>query len=124
MQQPESKWSHFGDIAKEEHEKLKAMNPEAYARGKRMSVGMFDESILAEAALLVNGSRQQDYGPPEKCFAEIGRVWGALLGIPDIPPRKVAHMMSGLKMVRDGYQTKRDSLVDIVGYVLCASVLK
>ena len=87
----------------------------------------FDLTILEEAKKIVEGARQQAYGKPEDCFDSIGRAWAAELSmwlkirIPDIPPRIVSHMMSGLKLVRDCNEAKRDSLVDIVGYSLCAS---
>jgi hypothetical protein len=81
----------------------------------------FDWSILEEARKVVSGARMRQYGPPEDCFVKIGRVWGALLGIPDIPPRTVCHMMTGLKLVRDVFEPKRDNSVDAVGYELCAT---
>ncbi|MGA2264149.1 MAG: DUF6378 domain-containing protein [Acidobacteriota bacterium] len=81
----------------------------------------FDWSILEEARKVVSGARMRQYGLPEDCLVKIGRVWGALLGIPDIPPRAVCHMMTGLKMVRDVFEPKRDNSVDAVGYELCAT---
>jgi hypothetical protein len=44
-------------------------------------------------------------------------MWGAILGIPDVSPRLVALCLIGLKVSREAYQHKRDSLVDIAGYV-------
>jgi len=85
---------------------------------KRMD---FDWSILDEARKIVSGARMRQYGPPEDCFVKIGRMWGALLGIPDIPPRTVCHMMTGLKLVRDVFEPNRDNTVDAVGYELCAT---
>ncbi len=78
------------------------------------------ETVLDEARKIVDGCRKEAYGPPEDNFAKIGRVWGALLGLPDIPPRTVAMMMVGLKTVRDCHFPKRDNLVDISGYAYAA----
>lgn len=44
--------------------------------------------------------RQEDYGDAVNNFRTIGRIWGAFLGISDIPPHVVALMMDGLKSVR------------------------
>jgi len=88
---------------------------------------VFDLTILDEAKNIVAGARQKAYGKPEDCFENIGRAWAAELSmwlkirVPDIPGRVVSHMLSGMKLVRDCNEPKRDSLVDIVGYSLCAS---
>jgi Domain of unknown function (DUF6378) len=61
--------------------------------------------------------RQEDYGDALPNFRKIGRIWGALLGIEDIPPFKVALMMDGLKSVRlSGNPEHKDSWVDKLGY--------
>lgn len=78
-------------------------------------------TILEQAKEIVDGRRQKDYGKPEDNFTRIGRVWGALLGLPDIPPRTVAMMMIAMKSVRDCHFAKADNLVDISGYAYAAS---
>lgn len=80
-------------------------------------------TILDKARDIVDGARQSDYGTPENNFTKIGRVWGALLNLPDIPPRTVADMLIGLKVVRDTHFAKEDNLVDAAGYAYAASLL-
>jgi len=75
------------------------------------------ESPLFEAHRIVHAERGASYGPPKQDFARTGRMWGAILGIPDVSPRLVALCMIGLKVSREAYQHKRDSLVDVAGYV-------
>jgi hypothetical protein len=50
-------------------------------------------------------------------------MWGAILGIPDIPPENVARMMRCLKISRQVHKPKRDNLVDEIGYVLTEYLL-
>ena len=73
--------------------------------------------VLREAASLISGDREQDYGPPAKNFATIAGLWSQILGI-EVTPQQVALCMIQLKMARmvNGGGTKRDSLVDIAGY--------
>jgi hypothetical protein len=85
-------------------------------------------NILDKAKLIVEGARQNSYGPPEDNFRVIGEKWGITLGIvrdlkigDPIPPRIVALMMIDLKTCRDAFQSKEDNLVDICGYAYCAS---
>lgn len=73
--------------------------------------------IFAEAQNLINGARQASYGSPKQNFTAIGRIWGALLNIPDIAPEIVAIMMAGLKLARQSNVHKMDNLVDVIGYV-------
>jgi len=75
-------------------------------------------TILEEAAMLVGGDRQDDYGHPSVIYARVGRVWGALLGIEDIPAATVCLMLAGMKVARWSIKPKRDSLVDAAGYCL------
>jgi hypothetical protein len=64
-------------------------------------------------------NRQNDYGDALPNFRKIGRIWGALLGIEDIPPFKVALMMDGLKSVRISDSPDHvDSWVDKLGYTI------
>ena len=83
-------------------------------------------TILDEAATLVDGPRADDYGHPSIIYAPVGRIWGAILGIPDIPPATVCLMLAGMKLGRYAVKTKRDSLVDLAGYArtveMCESV--
>lgn len=81
------------------------------------------ENIAAEAQRLVLGARQKDYGHPIDNYTMVGRMWGAFLGLPDIDPRKAAHMMSLAKIAREGNAYKRDNLVDLIGYALVAQMI-
>lgn len=61
--------------------------------------------------------RQEDYGDAETNFTAIGRIWGALLQIEDIPAYQVALMMVQFKTVRASANPyKADSWDDLEGY--------
>lgn len=72
-------------------------------------------SILEEAQLIVEGSRNDDYGTPERNQARIAQMWGAYLGV-EVKPRDVCAMMILVKISRDRNLPKRDNPVDISGY--------
>lgn len=74
------------------------------------------ETVLQEANRLVYGDRQADYGHPIEDFTRTGRMWGAILGIPDVDPAKVALCMCAVKMSRECNRPKRDNAVDLAGY--------
>lgn len=74
------------------------------------------ESIAQEAHRLVNGARQGDYGHPADDFARTGRMWGAILGIPDVEPHLIGLMLAALKISRHVNRPKRDNLTDLAGY--------
>lgn len=74
------------------------------------------ESVLQEAERLINGQRQSDYGHPIDNFTQTGRMWGAILNIPDIPAETVGLMMVAAKVSRETNVHKRDNLVDMAGY--------
>lgn len=46
-----------------------------------------------------------------------GRMWGAIIGGPDVPPDKVAMCMVALKLSRECNKPKRDNRTDVAGYV-------
>lgn len=81
------------------------------------------ETILEEAQRLVHGNRGADYGHPIHDYARTGRIWGAILGIPDIDPRICCLMMAGVKVSREVNKHKRDNLTDLAGYAECASMV-
>ena len=76
--------------------------------------------VLDTARNTVRGARQHDYGDPSENLRRIGIVWGSLLNIDAIPPRKVAVMLAGMKVVRAAHRTNRDDLVDGIGYLYLA----
>ena len=82
------------------------------------------ESVCAEADRLVSGDRQADYGHPFEDFTRTGRIWGALLGLPDIDPAVVGLMMGGVKMSREVHRPKRDNLVDLAGYAKTVDLVR
>lgn len=73
--------------------------------------------VLREAASLISGDRERDYGPPAKNFATIAALWSQILGI-EVTAQQVALCMIQLKMARmiNGGGMKKDSAVDIAGY--------
>lgn len=81
------------------------------------------ETILEEAQRLVHGNRGADYGHPIHDYERTGRIWGAILGIPDIDPRLCCLMMAGVKISREVNKHKRDNLTDLAGYAECASMV-
>lgn len=81
------------------------------------------ESILEEALRLTTGDRQSDYGHPIHDFTRTGRMWGAILGIPDVSPEKVAMCMVAVKLSRECNKPKRDNRVDACGYLNCQQMV-
>ena len=74
------------------------------------------ESILEEAQRLVHGDRQADYGHPLDDFTRTGRIWAAILGLPEVTPEQVGLCMVAVKVSRYCNRPKRDSLTDGAGY--------
>jgi hypothetical protein len=95
---------------------------------QRPNVAIEKESILAEAARITRGDRQNAYGPPDQDFARTAKIWEALLescvidGRLKIEPRHVALCMIAIKLSRETHQQKRDNWVDIAGYAHCGNV--
>ena len=80
-------------------------------------------SCLEEAAKIINGNRQKDYGTPEDSFQRIADYWNAYLchnAITDVEhslyAKDVAMMMVLFKIAREEHSHKHDNLVDICGY--------
>jgi nucleoside 2-deoxyribosyltransferase len=82
-----------------------------------------DETILQEAQRLVHGNRGADYGHPIDDYTRTGRMWGAILGLPDIDPRICCLMMAAMKISRETNKHKRDNLTDLAGYAECAQMV-
>jgi Domain of unknown function (DUF6378)/Domain of unknown function (DUF4406) len=79
------------------------------------------ENIFEDAKMLVSGPRQDAYGPPEKNFNDIGRMWSLQLDLDyDIPAHVVAKMMAGLKLMREKHSPKYDNRLDAVAYLYIA----
>lgn len=78
---------------------------------------------MNEAAGIINGDRNTDYGKPEDCFAAIAGAWSSMIG-KDLTPRDVARMMVVLKCIRDSHKSKHDNMVDAIGYAAIASEME
>lgn len=77
---------------------------------------MADEPVSYEAHRLVNGDRGLAYGHPLDDMTRTGRMWAAILGLPEVTAEQVAECMIALKISRQVNRHKRDNLVDICGY--------
>ena len=95
------------------HDATEPVAPESKAR----------ESALQEAQRLVHGDRGAAYGHPIDDYTRTGRMWGAILGIPDIDPRLCCLMMAAVKISRETNAPKRDNRVDLAGYAECAQMV-
>lgn len=75
---------------------------------------------LREAARIISGDRNKQYGSPEDNFERTAKIWSVILGI-EISNEDVAMMMVGLKVARyaskSGFQG--DTWIDIAGYAGC-----
>jgi hypothetical protein len=75
--------------------------------------------ILATTTKYVTQDRAATHGYVEDSFAELGRVWGARLGVA-IAPHQVSIMLSDLKSVRAWHNLGHaDIWVDGAGYFAC-----
>jgi len=79
------------------------------------------QQMLREAEALVNGDRNNAYGPPDQDLQRTADFLTIYLnGRRIIEAHDVAIMMSLLKISRLSWDpTKRDSWVDIAGYAAC-----
>lgn len=75
------------------------------------------ETEMEEAARITTTDRNDTYGDPAEDHARTGRMWGATLGIDDIPAETVALMMAQLKISREVHKPGRDNRVDMHGYI-------
>lgn len=90
---------------------------------------MEQKSILTEALEITSHDRQTEYGPPEDNFRWIAEYWSVYVehrfGVSlEIIPKDVAYMMALMKLAREDRAHKRDNLVDLCGYVRCASLIE
>ena len=87
------------------------------------------EYILREAARIVCGDRNAQYGEPEDNFRAIAEFWETYVrercvsrgAAVCIEPADVAMMMVLLKVARTFGGTKADTYIDIAGYAACAA---
>jgi hypothetical protein len=75
---------------------------------------------LREAARIISGERNKQYGGPEENFSRTAQIWTAIIGY-EFTAEDVAMMMVGLKVARyaskSGFQA--DTWIDIAGYAGC-----
>ena len=77
------------------------------------------QQLLDQASTLINGDRNNQYGPPTQDFTRTAEMWQAYLGIP-IKAHDVAALMCLLKLSRISWQAdKADSWIDLAGYAAC-----
>lgn len=90
---------------------------------------MFEEEnvrskTLADAGELINGDRQDEYGPPSQNFARIAQMWSAYLNF-EVDAHDVAVCMALLKIARiTSGVPKHDTYVDASAYMALANELK
>jgi hypothetical protein len=72
---------------------------------------------LREAARIVAGDRDVQYGAPEDNLGRIAKIWSVIFGI-EISAQDVAMAMIGLKMARfvNKGEFQPDTWIDIAGY--------
>ena len=80
------------------------------------------ETILADAAALICGDREAQYGPPAANFARIAAGWSVILQR-HVRPDQVALCMAWLKIARLVQGPHRDSHTDACGYMALAGEL-
>jgi len=80
------------------------------------------QEVLQEAANLIAGDRQEDYGDAMSSFVSIAEAWSWYLGY-HITPVDVGQMMTLLKISRSktGEDFKADSYIDACGYQALAA---
>ena len=77
--------------------------------------------MLHEAERLVNGDRNNQYGPPDQDFQRTADLWTIYLdGKRIIEAHDVAVMMALLKISRLSWKPNHpDSWIDLAGYAAC-----
>lgn len=79
---------------------------------------------LIDASELINGDREDEYGPPHQNFARIAKMWSAYLNF-EVDAQDVAICMALLKIARVASGTpKHDTYVDAAAYMALANELK
>lgn len=82
--------------------------------------------ILSTANDVIHGQRNEEYGPAERSFDTIAKLWNIYLntcrnGREYVTAADVSMMMILLKVARTNDVPTEDSLVDICGYAALAS---
>lgn len=87
-----------------------------------------NRSVLQDALEIAGADRSRDYGHPLPNHERIANFWNTYIKNRDTPTAPleavdVAYMMMLMKLARLQHTFKRDSLVDIAGYVRCAEMI-
>jgi len=80
------------------------------------------QTVMEEAQSLIYGDRQTQYGDPRDNLNAIAQFWMMYLYHKykvdiELNGEDVCWMMAQLKMLREFNGSKRDSLVDAIGYI-------
>ena len=87
--------------------------------------------LFTEANDIINGARQQVYGPPTESFQRIAEFWSTYTGV-KLNEVDVVYMMQLMKISRgkrdamafnEGKKISRDNPMDIVGYAGCLELM-
>lgn len=76
--------------------------------------------MLTDAASIVSGQRDRQYGGPEENFGRIAAVWSAIFDR-KFTKEEVAMAMIAVKLARhaSNYGFQPDTWTDIAGYAAC-----
>lgn len=74
-----------------------------------------EESILEEAARILGGDRQADYGDPVRNFINIAKEVNRWCGT-ELSPLDCVNVHIATKTCREQFKHKRDNQVDLVAY--------
>lgn len=89
-----------------------------------MTMKPYAETVAQEAQRIVHGDRGGAYGHPIDDFSRTGRMWGAILGLPDaVSPELVGLCMAAVKISREVNRPSRDNRVDLAGYALTVDMV-
>lgn len=79
------------------------------------ALAIMSGSPLSKALEIVNGKRQEDYGPPEQHMKKVAKLWSAFLGF-KVSSSNVCSMMILLKLAREHHKHNFDNILDTAGY--------
>ena len=105
---------------------IQTLSAAQIAAAEADTVELHYENVLEEANRIAGQDRSRDYGHPLLNHERIARYWTDFLANREpgpLKPREVALMMILLKVAREQHTPKRDSLVDIAGYVKCVEMM-
>jgi hypothetical protein len=75
-----------------------------------------EPTVMQEAEALIYNDRREDYGEALVNFNRIAAGWTAILG-KSVTAKDVALCMTWLKIARECDGSKRDNIVDAIGYL-------